>query len=98
MNLLYKKPWGLSVLGLFCAFALGGCELIPAVPAARAVHKSEPIAIESDTVKSLQRQIKERDKRIEELTSLLEALKTIDQDVASRRKLTQPPVTSIPIE
>lgn len=91
-----KMPRGLSVMGLVCAFLLGGCESFSAVAAPKNVQKSEPTAIESDVVKSLQRQIKERDRRIEELTSQLEALKAIDQDFASRRKPSYPPAIATP--
>ena len=85
-------------MSLLCSFLLVGCETLPAVRAARNVTRSEPPAIDSDLVKSLQRQIKERDKRIEELTNQLEALKTIDQDFANRRKPGHAPATSIGIE
>ena len=98
MKKIYQMPCSLSVSCLFCAFMLGGCESLPTVSVSKNVQRSESAAIESDLVKSLQRQVKERDRRIEELTSQLEALKAIDQDFVSRRKPGYPPVTTIPIE
>lgn len=98
MKRIYQTPCSLSVIGLFCAFILGGCESLSTVSGSKNVQRSESTAIESDLVKSLQRQVKERDRRIEELTSQLEALKAIDQDFVSRRKPSYPPATTIPIE
>lgn len=98
MKMIYQMPWSLSVIGLFCAFILGGCESLSTAYASKNVQRSESAAIESDLVKSLQRQVKERDRRIEELTSQLETLKAIDQDFASRRKPSYPPAITVPIE
>jgi hypothetical protein len=98
MKMIYQMPWSLSVIGLFCAFILGGCESLSTAYASKNVQRSEPTAIESEVVKSLQRQIKERDRRIEELTSQLDTLKAIDQDLASRRKPSYPPASTVPIE
>jgi uncharacterized protein YPO0396 len=98
MKMICQMPWSLSVIGLFCAFILGGCESLSTVSASKNVQRSESAAIESDLVKSLQRQVKERDRRIEELSSQLEALKAIDQDLASRRKQSHPSAITIPIE
>lgn len=98
MKVARHMPWALPVMGLCCVILLGGCESFPTGPVAKYIHKSEPTGIESDAIKSLQRQVKERDRRIEELTSQLEALKAIDQDFANRRKPSHPPSTTIPIE
>jgi predicted RNase H-like nuclease (RuvC/YqgF family) len=98
MKMIYQMPWSLSVIGLFFVFILGGCESLSTVSASKNVQRSESAAIESDLVKSLQRQIKERDRRIEELTSQLESLKAIDQDFASRRKQSYPSGITTPIE
>jgi len=98
MRLARTILWGLPIMGLFCAVVLGGCDTFPTLSATRTVQKSESTATESDALKSLQRQIKERDRRIEELSSQLEALKAIDQDSANRRKPALPPATTIPIE
>lgn len=47
-------------------------------------------------VQALQRQMKERDARIAELSSQLEALKAIDRDVDERKKLPRPPAVLTP--
>lgn len=98
MKMMYQMPWSFSVISLFCAFILGGCESLSTVSASKNVQRSESVAIESNLVKSLLRQVKERDRRIEELVSQLEALKAIDQDFTSRRKPSYPPAITIPIE
>jgi len=77
------------------ALALSGCGTAPATSVD---HRSDAAADESSVVLSLRKQIRERDKRIEELESQLNALKVIDQDVEKRRKPSRPPVTLTPIE
>jgi len=52
----------------------------------------------SGKVQSLQRQIQERDKRIEELESQLDALKLIDEDREKQRKPLRPPTILEPIQ
>ncbi|MGH7219117.1 MAG: hypothetical protein ACREI1_02145 [Nitrospiraceae bacterium] len=61
-------------------------------------NKSDPATVDSGVVRSLQRQVRERDKRIAELESQLDALKVIDQDVEKRRQSSRPPATVTPIE
>ena len=68
------------------------------LPANSVDHKSDPAAVDSSVVQSLQRQVRERDKRIAELESQLDALKVIDQDVEKRRQSSRPPSTVTPIE
>jgi hypothetical protein len=67
--------------------------------------KSDAAAVKPSVTQSVQRQIRERDKRIvelrsqiAELTSQLEALKFIDQDMSERRKPSLLPATLTPIE
>ena len=67
-------------------------------PATSMDNKSDPAAVDSSVVQSLQRQVRERDKRIAELESQLDALKVIDQDVEKRRQSSRPPTTVTPIE
>lgn len=98
MSTMRDRPCCLQAIGLLCSFLLVGCETLPVVRAARNVTRSESPAMDSDLVKSLQRQIKERDRRIEELTNQLEALKAIDQDFANRRKPSHAPAISLRIE
>jgi hypothetical protein len=59
-------------------------------------HGPDPAIGESSVVQSLQRQIRERDKRIAQLTSQLEALKVIDQDMDEIRRASRPPATLTP--
>lgn len=67
-------------------------------PVASVKQKNDPVVDLSGKVQSLQRQLRERDKRIAELESQLEALKLIDQDYERQKKLLQPPVTRTPIQ
>ncbi len=90
-----KGAWHTLGSGLLWAIALSGCAS-SSPPSASVANTSNPAAVDSDLVQSLQRQIKERDKRIAELTSQLEALKVIDQDMEERRKPIRPPTTLTP--
>ena len=47
-------------------------------------------------VQSLQKQLTDRDKKIEELTSQLEALKRIDQEMRDKVRPIRPPSTVVP--
>jgi len=49
-------------------------------------------------MQSFQRHLREREKRIAELESQLDALKVIDQNTEKRRKPLWPPATVTPIE
>lgn len=60
--------------------------------------KSGAATVDSSVVLSLQRQVREREKRIADLESQLEALKVIDQDLDERKKSRRPPASSTPIE
>ena len=51
---------------------------------------------ETDIVLSLQKQLTDRDKKIEELTSQLEALKRIDQEMRDKVRPIRPPSTVAP--
>ena len=75
--------------------ALSACGTAPATTVE---PKREPAVDTSGKVQALQRQIQERDKRIEELESQLEALKVIDQDHEKQRKPLRPPTTIEPIQ
>lgn len=95
MSGMYKMI-GISLGGgLLWAIALSACGTLPATSVDK---KSDPAAVDSSVVQSLQRQVRERDRRIAELESQLDALKMIDQDVEKRRKSSRPPVTLTPIE
>lgn len=77
------------------AIILGSCGTLPTTSADK---KSDPTSVDSSVVQSLQRQIREREKRIAELESQLDALKLIDQDMENLRKPSRPPATLTPLE
>ncbi len=93
MRVMPTITWSRLGSSLLWAIALTGCGTLPAAPVE---HKSDSHLAESDLVQSLQRQVRERDRRIAELTSQLEALKVIDQEVDERRKSIKPPATLTP--
>lgn len=81
--------------GLLLSTVLSACGTAPAVPV---VHRSNQVVEESNIVQSLQKQLREREKRIDELESQLNVLKMIDQDVQVRRKPARTPATLTPSE
>ena len=95
MRLWHRKIWWSLGSGAFMALVLSACGTVPATSVE---HKGDRVPDESGLVQSLQRQIRERDKRIEELESQLNALKVIDQDIEKRRRSSRPPATLMPIE
>jgi len=74
---------------------LSACGTVPPTPVRQ---KNDPVVDLSSKVQSLQRQLRERDKRIAELESQLEALKLIDQDYERQKKPLQTPATQTPIQ
>ena len=70
------------------AITLSACGTLPATSVNK---KSDPATVDSSVVQSLQRQLRERDKRIAELMSQLNVLKVIDQDMDERRKSVRRP-------
>lgn len=97
MNRVFRTILGSMGGAVLLSIALSACGTVPPAPVA-AVHRNDPPAGESSVVQSLHRQLRERDKRIEELESQLNVLKLIDQDVETRKKPNRPPVTLKPIE
>ena len=53
-------------------------------------------AVEGTSVQALQKQLSERDKKIDELSSQLEALKRIDQEMRDKVRPIRPPSTVVP--
>lgn len=94
MSVMHTRVWIRLGGGLLWAIVLSACGTLPATPVE---HKSNPPAADSSVVQSLQRQIRERDKRIAELESQLDALKVIDQDMEERRKPNRLPATLTPL-
>ena len=90
-----KRAWSSLGGSLFLAIIVSSCGTLPTTSADK---KSDPTAVDSSVVQSLQRQIREREKRIAELESQLDALKLIDQDMENLRKPSRPPATLTPIE
>jgi len=74
---------------------LSACATAPTSPMK---HKWTYVADQSGKMHSLQKQIREKNRRIEELESQLEALKLIDQDSGKQRKSFDPLSTMIPIK
>jgi len=95
MSVMRKRAWSSLGGSLFLAIILGSCGTLPTTSADK---KSDPTAVDSSVVQSLQRQIREREKRIAELESQLDALKLIDQDMENLRKPSRPPATLTPLE
>ena len=95
MGVMRQRAWSSLGAGVLVAVVLTAC----GTPTATSMkHKTDPDAVSSGVVQSLQRQIKERDKYIAELESRLEALKLIDQDIEKRRPFSRPPATVTPAD
>jgi hypothetical protein len=94
MHVKRRRAWSNLGIGLLGAIVLSACGTPPTTSVK---HKSDPPAVDSGVVQSLQRQIRERDKRIAELESQLNVLKVIDQDMEKRKNSIQPPTTLTPV-
>ena len=90
-----KRIWSSLGGSLLLAITLSACGTLPASSVDK---KSDPAAVDSSVVQSLQRQVREREKRIAELEAQLDALKVIDQDMDKLRKSSRPPATLTPLE
>ncbi len=95
MSIWRRKIWSSLGSAVIVLITLNACRTAPATPVER---KSDPVPDVSGIVQSYQRQIRERDKRIEELESQLNTLKLIEQDFEQRRKPLRAPATLTPIE
>jgi hypothetical protein len=85
---MQRRAWSSLGGSLFVAITLSACGTLPATSVNK---KSDPATVDSSVVQSLQRQLRERDKRIAELMSQLNVLKVIDQDMDERRKSVRRP-------
>ena len=94
MSVMRTSAWSCLGASLLGVIALSACGTMPP-PSTE--HKSDPPAVDPSVVHSLQRQIRERDKRIAELESQLEALKVIDQDMDEMKKQNRLPATLTPL-
>ncbi|MCS6286589.1 MAG: hypothetical protein H8K08_14280 [Nitrospira sp.] len=95
MNCVDRTVRGILGSALFLSITLSACGTTPAAPVK---HRSEGPPGDSSVVQALQRQLREREKRIEELESQLNVLKLIDQDVEKQKKPNRPPATLTPLE
>src|SRR5215467_16353906 len=102
MRVIRTRAWTNLGYSLLWAIAVSGCETVPTapvdhpcgtVPAASVEHKGDPSPVDSGLVQSLQRQIKERDKRLAELESQLDTLKLIDHEMDEKRQSNRLPAT-----
>lgn len=73
--------WRSLGIGLLGAIALSACGTQPPTSVRK---KSDPPPVVSGNIQSLEKHIRERDKRIAEIESQLDALKMIDLDMAKR--------------
>ena len=95
MDLSNGNLWKLVGRGLILTAMLSACGT---APTPMATQNTAPTQCESGLVKSLQKQLRERDKRIEELEFQLEAFKVIDQDFDKSKKPLRPPAIQTPLE
>jgi hypothetical protein len=95
MSMMRKRAWSRLGGSLFLAIILGSCGTLHTTSADKT---SDPAAVDSGVVQSLQRQIREREKRIAELEAQLDALKVIDQSTEKLRKPIRPPATLTPVD
>lgn len=94
MNHGRTKLMGSAMGAVVFSLALSACR---PVPTATVAPKSDPVDM-SGKVQSLQKQVQERDKRIEELEAQLDALKLIDQDREKQRKPLRAPTSVEPFQ
>jgi len=87
--------WRVVVSGLLWALVLSGCGASVS-PSSSVRPASYQTVREAEVVHSLQRQLRERDQRIQKLESQLEALKVIDQEFEKSRTGSRPPLTLRP--
>jgi TolA-binding protein len=85
MSGVEMRAWSSVGFGLLYVIALSGCGR---APAPSATNQTLADVVDSDTVQSLQRQIRERDQHIAELTSQLEALavQSLQRQIKEREK------------
>ena len=88
--------WIAFIISALALTAFSACGTLPPsehLPQTSDTSRVEPMGAQSAMVQSLQRQVRERDRRIAELTFQLEALKTIDREAEARRPLGRFPGT-----
>jgi len=88
MDVKRRGVWRWLGSGLLWVFALSACTTQRATSVEQ---RGDPARVDAGVVESLQRQLREQEKRIAELESQLDALKVIDQDIGRRRRLPDHP-------
>ncbi len=98
MIVMRTEAWRSLGIGLLCVIVLNGCVLLhpSSSPSPASVENTSDPAVDPSLVESLQRQLRERNKRIAELSSQLDALKKIDQDTRERRTSSRTPASFRP--
>lgn len=95
MNCFRRKTWASLAGAVIVMVSVSACSTAVSTPAVE--HKSDSSAELSVKVQLLQRQLRERDKRIEELESQLDILKLIEQDFTRQRAPLHPPAILTPV-
>ncbi|MGE0642168.1 MAG: hypothetical protein AB7P24_00715 [Nitrospira sp.] len=90
-----KNRWNALLGTVSVALVIQGCA---SPPSPTVESKPVPVVDRSVKARELRKQIRERDRRIEELESQLEALKLIDQDSKKQKIPIRPPTTLKPLE
>ena len=95
MRVKRLRVWSSLISVGLVTITLGACGTQPATPV---VPPGHPVTADPGVVQSLQRQLREREQRIAELESQLDALKIIDQDRRNRGTFSRPPAMMTPVE
>jgi hypothetical protein len=91
---MHTLAWRSLGFGLLGAIVLSACGTQPSTSVQK---KSDPPPVDSSAAQTLQKHIREEDKRIAEIESQLAALKMIDQDLEIWRKPARRPATLTPL-
>ena len=97
LNLSDINRWTVLSGAVLMAVVIQACAIVPPPPVEPKPNVNL-VGDQSAKVRELRKQIRERDQRIEELESQLEALKLIDQDSSNQKTLLRPPATLPPIQ
>ena len=101
MDITRRALWHGLATSLLWALTLSGCGILTSSsppPCALAANTRDASAADSRIVRSLHRQLQEREKRLTELQFRLDALKRIDQDRQNQRRVSRPSATITPLE
>lgn len=97
MYILHKGAQYRLGIGLLSSLVLSGCGIFhPSSQSSASGAATSGPGADASLVQSLQRQVREQNKRISELQSQLDALKVIEQDMGEWRKGVRQPTTVAP--